>query len=94
MKIVRSIAEMRDVVADWRRMGATVGLVPTMGGLHAGHLSLVRMAGERSDQVIATLFVNPAQFSANEDFDAYPQNEDDDFRMFEEAGAEQFCRSV
>ena len=87
MKIVRSIAEMRDVVADWRRMGATVGLVPTMGGLHAGHLSLVRMAGERSDKVIATLFVNPAQFSADEDFDAYPRNEDDDCRMFEEAGA-------
>ena len=87
VKVVRSIAAMRSVIADWRRMGSTVGLVPTMGGLHAGHLSLVRIAGEHSDQVVATLFVNPAQFSPKEDFDAYPRNEDDDRRMFEEAGA-------
>ena len=86
MKIVRSIAKMRDVVADWRRMGATVGLVPTMGDLHSGHLSLIRVAGEHSDQVIATLFVNPAQFAPNEDFNTYPRNEDDDRRMLEEAG--------
>ena len=87
MKIVRSITDMRDVIKDWRRAGATVGLVPTMGSLHAGHLSLVRIARARSDKVIATLFVNPAQFSPNEDFHAYPRNEDVDRRLFEEAGA-------
>tara|TARA_S200000501_G_scaffold370571_1_gene411993 strand:- start:351 stop:1187 length:837 start_codon:yes stop_codon:yes gene_type:complete len=87
VKIVRSITNMRHVITDWRRTGATVGLVPTMGGLHAGHLSLVRIAAERSDQVVATLFVNPAQFSPAEDFDAYPRNEDEDCRMFEEVGA-------
>ena len=87
MRIVRSITNMRHVIADWRRAGATVGLVPTMGGLHAGHLSLIRIAAERSDQVVATLFVNPAQFSLAEDFDAYPRDEDEDCRMFKEAGA-------
>ena len=88
MKIVRSIADMRDVVADWRRMGSTVGVVPTMGDLHAGHLSLVRMASEHAEQVVATLFVNPAQFAPNEDFDTYPRNEKDDRQMFQEAGAD------
>ena len=67
MRVVRSINDMRNVIADWRRTGATVGLVPTMGGVHAGHLSLIRVAGEHSDQVIATLFVNPSQFSLDED---------------------------
>ena len=87
MRVVRSINDMRNVIADWRRTGATVGLVPTMGGVHAGHLSLIRVAGEHSDQVIATLFVNPSQFSLDEDFDAYPRDEDKDLQMFGEAGA-------
>jgi pantoate--beta-alanine ligase len=71
----------------WRAEGLTVGLVPTMGGLHAGHLSLVTLAGERADRVVATLFVNPTQFAPTEDFDSYPRNEDADASLFEGAGA-------
>jgi len=87
METVRSIAELRARVAHWRAEGQSVGLVPTMGGLHEGHLSLVRLARERAEKVIATLFVNPAQFAPNEDFDAYPRNEEADKEMFVDAGA-------
>ena len=88
MLILNTINEMRRVVAGRRREGATIGLVPTMGGLHAGHASLVRVARERADFVIATIFVNPAQFAQDEDFDAYPRNENDDCVVFEEAGVD------
>jgi len=87
METVRSIGELRARVAQWRADGLTVGLVPTMGGLHAGHLSLVTLAGERADKVVATLFVNPTQFAPTEDFDSYPRNEDADASLFEGAGA-------
>lgn len=87
METVRSIGELRARVAAWRADGLTVGLVPTMGGLHAGHLSLVTLAGERADKVVATLFVNPTQFAPTEDFDSYPRNEDADAALFEDAGA-------
>ncbi len=87
METVRTIADLRTTVADWRRDGARVGLVPTMGGLHEGHLSLIRLARARTDKVIATLFVNPGQFAPGEDFDAYPRDEDADKAMFEDAGA-------
>ena len=72
MEIVTTIMGMRNVVAGWRKQQATVGLVPTMGGLHDGHISLIELARKRVDRVIATLFVNPAQFSPNEDFEACP----------------------
>ena len=87
MDIVRSIGDLRARIAGWRAEGLTVGLVPTMGGLHAGHLSLVTLAGERADRVVATLFVNPTQFAPTEDFDSYPRNEDADASLFEGAGA-------
>jgi len=87
MKTVRTIADLRAAVAGWRRDGARVGLVPTMGGLHEGHLSLIRLARERADHVIATLFVNPAQFAPNEDFGAYPRDETADKEMLSSAGA-------
>lgn len=87
MRTVRTIADLRAAVAAWRAEDMRVGLVPTMGGLHEGHLSLIRLAGERTDRVIATLFVNPAQFSPTEDFDAYPRDEAADKRMFADAGA-------
>lgn len=87
METVRTIADLRARVAVWRRDGASVGLVPTMGGLHEGHLSLIRMAAERADKVIATLFVNPAQFAPNEDFAAYPRDENADSERFAGAGA-------
>jgi pantoate--beta-alanine ligase len=87
MQIARTIADLRRCVAQWRAEGMSVGLVPTMGGLHAGHLSLVHEADNRTERVVATLFVNPTQFAPNEDFDSYPRDEAADAAMFEDAGA-------
>jgi len=87
METARTIEDLRRRIAAWRADGLTVGLVPTMGGLHAGHLSLVSLAGARADRVVATLFVNPTQFAPSEDFDSYPRNEDADAALFESAGA-------
>ena len=74
-EIVRTVAELRTAVAGWRRDGGSVGMVPTMGALHAGHLALVEVARSQNDRVIVTLFVNPTQFAAHEDLRAYPRSE-------------------
>ena len=84
MDIVRTVAEMRSHVSMWRREGLSVALVPTMGSLHAGHLSLMKVGKERSDRVIATIFVNPLQFAPNEDFETYPRREDSDIQKLVE----------
>jgi pantoate--beta-alanine ligase len=86
LEIVRTIADLRSHVASWRGVGARVGLVPTMGALHDGHLALVRAARAECDRVVATIFVNPKQFAPNEDLDAYPRREEADLAMLRSAG--------
>lgn len=72
-QIVRKIKALRTAVAKWRERGAQIALVPTMGALHEGHISLVRLARRRADRVVVSIFVNPAQFAPHEDFGTYPR---------------------
>ena len=88
MDTVRTVAELRTRVAAWRAGGETVGLVPTMGAIHAGHLALVTAARAACDRVVASLFVNPAQFGPNEDYQLYPRNESEDARLLDQHGVE------
>ncbi len=79
-KIIRTLAELRTEIARWKAAGETIGVVPTMGALHQGHLSLVRAAKEGCDRVIVTIFINPKQFNNPEDYENYPRTEEDDAR--------------
>jgi pantoate--beta-alanine ligase len=85
---LRTKAELRSALADARRAGQTIGLVPTMGYLHEGHLSLIRAARSECDLVVMSLFVNPTQFGPGEDLDRYPRDEERDLRLAGEAGAD------
>lgn len=86
METVRTVADLRAHTSRWRIQGLTSAVVPTMGGLHDGHISLVRRGLAEADRVVATLFVNPTQFSPSEDLDAYPRDEARDAAMLQEAG--------
>ena len=88
MRVVRTVADVRRAVSDARARGASIGLVPTMGALHDGHLSLVRAARERNDLVVMSLFVNPTQFGPSEDLARYPRDEERDARLAEDAGVD------
>ncbi|MCJ8140540.1 pantoate--beta-alanine ligase [Falsirhodobacter halotolerans] len=81
--ILRRVVDLRRTVAAWRREGATVGVVPTMGALHEGHLSLVAAARAQCDRVIVTIFVNPAQFNNPEDLAKYPRDEARDIALLD-----------
>jgi pantoate--beta-alanine ligase len=87
MNIVRTVAELRAGLEDARAGGGSVGLVPTMGYLHAGHERLIRAASDRADLTVVSLFVNPTQFREGEDFDSYPRDEAHDVEVAARAGA-------
>ena len=86
MQIIRDIAMLHRAVTALKQGGKSVALVPTMGSLHDGHLSLVRMAKRVADHAVVSIFVNPTQFGPNEDFDAYPRDEARDAAMLVEEG--------
>lgn len=86
--VLRSVAELRAALSPWRQAGQSIGLVPTMGALHEGHLSLVRLAKTECRRAVATIFVNPRQFGANEDLAAYPRDEAADRELLESVGAD------
>lgn len=86
MKILRTIREIQDFSKQAKEVGKTIGLVPTMGALHEGHLALMRRAREKCEVVIASVFVNPTQFGPNEDYDAYPRVFKQDCEKLESVG--------
>lgn len=86
MQIIRDIAALRAAVSELRAQGGEIAFVPTMGALHAGHMALVAEAARRAAHVVVSIFVNPTQFGANEDFGAYPRREASDAAMLREAG--------
>src|ERR1700754_5188245 len=89
-RLVRTTAELRALLAAERGAGRSVGLVPTMGYLHEGHLSLLRAARAECDAVVMSLFVNPTQFGPGEDLERYPRDEERDLRLDGEAAADYF----
>ena len=88
MIISESVQEVRKVTANWKKRGFSVGLVPTMGYLHPGHISLIERARKENDMVVVSIFVNPIQFGPNEDLDKYPRDMAHDREVCEKAGAE------
>ena len=88
IKVVKTVAEVREIVAGWRKNNETVGLVPTMGFLHQGHQSLIKKSVENNDRTVVSVFVNPIQFGPNEDLEAYPRDLERDSALCEETGAD------
>jgi pantoate--beta-alanine ligase len=88
LEMLAAPRDLRRRVKAWKRDGLTVGLVPTMGALHAGHLSLVRLAREHADRVVVSVFVNPTQFGPDEDLELYPRHPDDDAALLSGHGCD------
>ncbi len=88
MKLIRTVSDMQKFSLDCKRKNQTIGFVPTMGSLHEGHLSLIRLAKKRSDIVVVSIFVNPLQFGKGEDFDKYPRNLDRDAELLHKEGVD------
>ena len=84
--LLHKISEVRDQIKEWKKQGLTIGLVPTMGALHAGHLSLIKKAAEKCDKVVVSVFVNPIQFCPGEDLDKYPRTLEADTKLCDENG--------
>ena len=84
--LLHAIKEVREQIKQWKKEGLTIGLVPTMGALHAGHLSLIKKAVEKCDKVVVSVFVNPIQFCPGEDLDKYPRTLDADKKLCDDAG--------
>ena len=88
MKILEAVDALQDALRVARHRGQSIGFVPTMGALHAGHLSLVKIAKQKADFVLASVFVNPSQFGPGEDLDAYPRNLASDAEKLQSAGCD------
>jgi pantoate--beta-alanine ligase len=86
MRIIESVTEMQHQAKAWRREGRRIALVPTMGYLHEGHLTLMREARKHGDEIVVSIFVNPTQFGPGEDFERYPRDMDRDLRLSREVG--------
>lgn len=86
--LLNKIEEVKKNIRDWKKEGLTIGLVPTMGALHAGHLSLIKKAKATCDKVVVSVFVNPIQFGPSEDFDKYPRTLDADEKLCKENGVD------
>ena len=88
MMVVRAKKDLRAAVERWRRNGLTVGFTPTMGALHAGHLSLVKKSREIADRTAASIFLNPMQFAPHEDYKSYPRSAERDLELLQETGCD------